>query len=137
MARHTEETLGRTRIAQVLDLQLTHATLEARQTVRLVASKNGQVVDLLPALLTVVRTRQTHQAAVSEHQEVQVAAERLVALETLEALDVPAVVAQLVRVPLEDGVMALLTRLGGNRGRAGDLSHGRGKERGKLGVLMY
>lgn len=124
VARHAEEALGRAGIAEVLDFQLAQAALEAAQAVGLVAGQYGQVVDLLVALLARIQALRAHQQPVSEHKEIGVTAQRLFALEALEAVDMPAVVAELVCMTLVDLDVTSLASLGNHHLACQNFGHG-------------
>jgi hypothetical protein len=64
MARHAEDTLRGTGISEVLDLALAVPTAEAIRTKGLVASKDGQILNLVPAVITAVCAVVTYQGAI-------------------------------------------------------------------------
>jgi hypothetical protein len=64
MARHAEDSLRGTGISEVLDLALAVPTSEAIRTEGLVTSKDGQVLDLVPAVVTAVCAIVAYQGAI-------------------------------------------------------------------------
>jgi hypothetical protein len=91
VARHAEDTLRGACIAQVLDLALAVAAAEAIGTEGLVARQDGQVLDLVAAVVAAVCAVVAYQRAVAEQQEVRIRVEQGAAGVAAEAVDVPSV----------------------------------------------
>jgi hypothetical protein len=66
MTRHAEDTLRGTGISEVLDLALAVPTPEAIRTECLVASKDSQVLNLVPAVIAAVSAIVAYQGAIAE-----------------------------------------------------------------------
>ena len=64
MARHAEDTLRSTGISEVLDLAFAVPTAEAIRTKGLVTSKDGQILNLVPAVITAVCAIVAYQGAI-------------------------------------------------------------------------
>lgn len=64
MARHAEDSLRGTGISEVLDLALAVPTPEAIRTEGLVTSKDGQVLNLVPAVVAAVCAIVAYQGAI-------------------------------------------------------------------------
>ena len=75
MAAHTEDTLGSARIAQILNLPFAVATAEAARAEGLVASKDGQVFDLVAAGVATVGAVVANEGAVAEQEQIGVGIE--------------------------------------------------------------
>ena len=91
MARHAEDALGGAGIAQVLDLSLAVAAAEAVGTEGLVAGQDGEVLDLVAAVVAAVGAVIADEGAIAEQQQVGVRVEQGAAGIAAEAVDVPAV----------------------------------------------
>ena len=91
MTRHAEDTLRSAGIAQVLDLALAIPTAEAVGTEGLVASQDGQIFDLVAAVVAAICTVVAYQRAVAEQQQIRVRVEEGAARVAAEAVDVPSV----------------------------------------------
>ena len=91
MTAHAEDALGCPRIAEILDLPLAIATSEACFAEGLVASQDGQVLDLISASIAAVRARVANERAISKQEEVRVGVERRATVVASEAIDVPSV----------------------------------------------
>lgn len=91
MAGHAKDTLRGAGIAQVLDLALAVAAAEAIGAEGLVARQDGQVFDLVAAVVAAVGAVVAYQGAVAEQQEVRVRVEQGAAGVAAEAVDVPSV----------------------------------------------
>jgi hypothetical protein len=91
VARHAEDTLRCACIAQVLDLALAVPAAEAVGTKGLVARQDGQVLDLVAAVVAAVCAVVAYQRAVAEQQEVRIRVEQSAAGVAAEAVDVPSV----------------------------------------------
>ena len=91
MARHAEDALRRAGIAQILDLALAVPTPETVRTEGLVTRQDGQVFDLVAAVVTAVRAIVAYQRAIAEEQEVRIRVEEGAAGVAAEAVDVPSV----------------------------------------------
>lgn len=91
MARHAEDALRGAGIAQVLDLPLAVAAPETVRTEGLVAREDGQVLDLVAAVVAAVRAVVAYQRPVAEQQQVRVRVEERAARVAAEAVDVPSV----------------------------------------------
>ena len=89
MAFHAKDTLGSSRIAKVVNLAFAVAALEAGGTESLVARKDRQFFDLLPAGTTAIGTVVADKGPVPEHQEVRVRVKKGSAAVAAEAFDVP------------------------------------------------
>lgn len=91
VARHAEDALRGAGIAQVLNLALAVAAAEAVGAEGLVARQNGQVLDLVAAVVAAVCAVVAYQRAVAEQQQVCVRVEKGAARVAAEAVDVPSV----------------------------------------------
>jgi hypothetical protein len=91
VAGHAEDTLRGAGIAQVLDLALAVPTPEAVGTEGLVAGQDGQVLDLVAAMIATVGTVVAYQGAVAEEQQVRIRVEEGAARVAAEAVDMPSV----------------------------------------------
>ena len=91
MAGHAEDALGSACIAQVLDLPLAIPAPEAVGAKGLVAGQDGEVFDLVAAVIAAVGAVVADQGAVSEQQQVGVRVEQGAAGVAAEAVDVPSV----------------------------------------------
>lgn len=91
MARHAEDALGGASIAQVLDLALAVAASEAIRTEGLVPRQNGEILNLIAAVVAAVGAVVADQRAVSEQQQVGVRVEQRAARVAAEAVNVPSV----------------------------------------------
>jgi len=91
MAGHAEDTLRSSGIAEVLDLALAVATPEAIGAEGLVAREDGEVFDLVAAVVAAICAVVAYQGAVPEQQEVCVRVEQGAARIAAEAVDVPSV----------------------------------------------
>lgn len=91
MARHAKDALRGAGIAEVLNLALAVSTSEAIGTEGLVARQDGQVLDLVAAVVAAVCTVVAYQGAVAEEQQVGVRVEQGAARVAAEAVDVPSV----------------------------------------------
>ena len=91
MARHAEDALRGAGIAQVLDLALAVPAPETVRTEGLVAGQDGQVLDLVAAVVAAVGAVVAYQRAVAEQQQVRVRVEEGAAGVAAEAVDVPSV----------------------------------------------
>jgi hypothetical protein len=91
VARHAKDALRGARIAQVFDLALAVPAAEAVGTEGLVACQNGQILDLVAAVVATVCAVVAYQRAVAEEQEVRVRVEQGAARVAAEAVDVPSV----------------------------------------------
>ena len=113
VARHAEDALRGTGIAQVFDLPLAVAAPEAVCTKGLVASQDGQVLDLVAAVVAAVGAVVAYQRAVAEQQQVRVRVEESAARVAAEAVDVPSVPRCVVSVllPLPFDCLRLHTEL--------------------------
>jgi hypothetical protein len=68
MTGHTEDTLRSAGIAQVLDLALAIPTPEAVGTEGLVAGQDGEILDLVAAVVAAICAVVAYQGAVAEEQ---------------------------------------------------------------------
>ena len=91
MARHAEDTLRCAGIAQVLDLALAVSTSETVCTEGLVAGQDGQVLDLVAAVVAAICAVVAYERAVAEEQQVRVRVEEGAASVAAEAVNVPSV----------------------------------------------
>jgi hypothetical protein len=91
MTGHAEDALRGTGIAQVLDLALAVPTPETVCTEGLVAGQNGQVFDLVPAMVAAICAVVADERAVAEQEEVRIRVEEGAACVATEAVDVPSV----------------------------------------------
>lgn len=89
MAVHAEYSLGRTSIAQVLNLFLAVSTPEALSAERLVTRQNSQVLYLVATGIAAVRAVAANQGAVAQEEEVRVRVEKGSASAASETIDVP------------------------------------------------
>ena len=114
MARHAENTLRGTGISKVLNLALAVPAPEAVGTEGLVSSENGQVLNLVAAVVAAVCAVIAYQGPIAEEQEVGVGIEECTAGVAAEAVNVPS-------VPSYEHVSAIRRAmrcgLGGARGR--------------------
>ena len=90
MTVHAEHALGGACIAQILDLLLAIATSETSGAVCLVASEDGQILDLVAAGAAAVGTVVADERAIAEQEEVGIGVEEGAAGVAAEAVDVPA-----------------------------------------------
>lgn len=91
MAGHAEDALRGAGIAQVLDLALAVAAAEAVCAEGLVARQDGQVLDLVAAVVAAVGAVVAYQRAVAQQQQVRVRVEEGAARVAAEAVNVPSV----------------------------------------------
>jgi hypothetical protein len=91
VTRHAEDTLRGAGIAQVLDLALAVAAAEAIGTEGLVARQDGQVLNLVAAVVAAVCAVVAYQRAVAEEEQVGVRVEQGAARVAAEAVDMPSV----------------------------------------------
>jgi hypothetical protein len=91
MAGHAEDALGSACIAQVLNLPLAIPAPEAVGAKGLVAGQDGEVFDLVPAVVAAIGAVVADQGAVSEQQQVGVRVEQGAARVAAEAVNVPSV----------------------------------------------
>jgi hypothetical protein len=91
VARHAEDALRGAGIAQVLDLALAVAAAEAIGAEGLVARQDGQILDLVAAVVAAICAVVAYQRAVAEQQQVRVRVEQGAAGVAAEAVDVPSV----------------------------------------------
>jgi hypothetical protein len=91
MTGHAEDTLRSAGIAQVLDLALAIPTPEAVGTEGLVAGQDGEILDLVAAVVAAICAVVAYQGAVAEEQQVRVRVEQRAARVAAEAVDVPSV----------------------------------------------
>lgn len=91
MAGHAEDALRGACIAQILDLPLAVPAPEAVGAKGLVAGQDGEVFDLVPAVVAAVGAVVADQGAVSEQQQVGVRVEQGAARVAAKAVDVPSV----------------------------------------------
>jgi len=91
MALHTEDALACTSIAQVFNLPLAVATLEAVGTERLIAGQDREVFDFVPACAAAVGAIIANEGAITKKEEVGVGIEEGAACVATEAVDVPSV----------------------------------------------
>jgi len=111
MTRHTEDTLRSAGIAQVLDLALAIPTAEAVGTEGLVASQDGQIFDLVAAVVAAICTVVAYQRAVAEQQQIRVRVEEGAARVAAEAVDVPSVPGELEGLAFLEDLSASLARI--------------------------
>jgi hypothetical protein len=91
VARHAEDALRRAGIAQVLDLALAVTAAETVGAEGLVARQDGQVLDLVAAVVAAICAVVAYQRAIAEQQQVRVRVEQGAAGIAAEAVDVPSV----------------------------------------------
>lgn len=91
MACHAEDALRGTGIAEVFNLALAVPASEAISTEGLVASQDGQVLDLVAAVVAAVGAVVAYEGAVAEEEQVGIGVEERVARVAAEAVDVPSV----------------------------------------------
>lgn len=89
MAIHAENTLGRPRIAEVLNLPFAVTATEALSTEGLVAGENSQILDLVTTRVTAIGTVAADQGSVTEEEEVGVRVEEGTAGAAAETVDMP------------------------------------------------
>jgi hypothetical protein len=103
VAGHAEDALRRAGIAQVLDLALAVAAAETVGAEGLVARQDGQVLDLVTAMVAAVCTIVTNQRAVAQQQQVRIRVEQRAARVAAEAIDMPSVPRCLLSVSHSQG----------------------------------
>jgi hypothetical protein len=91
MTRHAEYALRRASIAKVLNLALAVPASEAVGTESLVTGQDGQVLDLVAAVIAAVCAVVAYQRAVAEKQQIRIRVEEGTASVAAEAVDVPSV----------------------------------------------
>jgi hypothetical protein len=91
VARHAEDALRGAGIAQVLDFALAVAAAEAIGAEGLVARQDGQILDLVAAVVAAICAVVAYQRAVAEQQQVRVRVEQGAAGVAAEAVDMPSV----------------------------------------------
>jgi hypothetical protein len=91
VTRHAEYTLRRASIAEILNLALAVPASEAVGTESLVTGQDGQVLDLVAAVVAAVCAVVAYQRAVAEEQQVRIRVEEGAARVAAEAVDVPSV----------------------------------------------
>ena len=91
MAGHAENTLRGSGITEVLDLALAISTPEAIGAEGLVAREDGEVFDLVAAVVAAICAVVAYQGTVTQQQEVCVRVEQGAARIAAEAVDVPSV----------------------------------------------
>lgn len=91
MTGHAEDTLRGASIAQILNLALAVPAPEAVCTKGLVAGQDGQVLDLVAAVVAAVCAIVAYQGAVAEEQQIGIRVEQGAAGVAAEAVDVPSV----------------------------------------------
>jgi hypothetical protein len=91
MTGHAEDTLRSAGIAQVLDLALAIPAPEAVGTEGLVAGQDGEILDLVAAVVAAICAVVAYQGAVAEEQQVRVRVEQRAARVAAEAVNVPSV----------------------------------------------
>lgn len=111
MAGHAEDALRGACIAQILDLPLAVPAPEAVGAKGLVAGQDGEVFDLVPAVVAAVGAVVADQGAVSEQQQVGVRVEQGAARVAAEAVDVPSVASELKSLALLEDLTAPLARV--------------------------
>lgn len=89
MARHAKDALRSAGIAQVLDLTLAVPASETIGAEGLVASQNGQVLDLVAAVVAAVCAIVADEGAIAEEKEVCVRVEESAARVAAKAVDMP------------------------------------------------
>jgi hypothetical protein len=111
MARHAEDSLRGASIAQVLDLALAVPASEAVCAKGLVAGQDGQVLDLVSAVVAAVGAVVADERAIAEQEQVGVGVEEGAAGVAAEAVNVPTVASCAVLAVLA----AVIGRLSGAR----------------------
>ena len=91
MTRHAEDTLRGAGIAQVLNLALAIPAPKTVRTEGLITSQDGQILDLVAAVVAAVCTVVAYQGAVAEQQQVRIRVEEGAARVVAEAVDMPSV----------------------------------------------
>lgn len=91
MTCHAKDSLRGAGIAQVLDLLLAVAAAEAVGAKGLVAREDGQVFDLVAAVVAAIRAVVAYQRTVTQQQQVCVRVEQGAARVAAEAVNVPSV----------------------------------------------
>jgi hypothetical protein len=91
VAGHAEDTLRSAGIAQILNLALAVPTPEAVGTEGLVAGQDGQVLNLVAAMIAAIGAVVAYQGAVAEEQQVRIRVEESAARIAAEAVDMPSV----------------------------------------------
>jgi hypothetical protein len=91
MARHAEDTLRGPGIAQILDLALAVAASEAVGAEGLVARQNGQVLDLVAAVVAAICAVVADERAIAEQEQVRIRVEERATGVAAEAVNVPSV----------------------------------------------
>jgi hypothetical protein len=91
VARHAEDTLTCARIAEILNLPFTVPAAEAIGAEGLVPCEDGQILDLVSAVIAAVGAVVADEGAVAEEKEVRIGIEEGTAGVAAEAIDVPSV----------------------------------------------
>jgi hypothetical protein len=91
VAGHAKNALRGTSIAQVLDFALAIPTAKTVGTEGLISCQDGQVFNLITAMVTAVCAVVTYQGAIAEQQQVRIGVEEGAAGVAAEAVDVPSV----------------------------------------------
>lgn len=124
MAGHAEDALRGAGIAQVLDLLLAVAAAEAVGAEGLVAREDGQVFDLVAAVVAAIRAVVAYQRAVAQQQQVGVRVEQGAARVAAEAVNVPSVAGCAVSVSVCMYICSWRRRGGRASARDGRVSEG-------------
>jgi hypothetical protein len=91
MAIHTEDSLRRARIPQILNLLLAVPAFEAVGAEGLVASQDGQILNLVPTAAAAICAVVADQGAIAEEKKVRIGVEQGAASITPKAVDMPSV----------------------------------------------
>lgn len=91
VAFHAEYPLRRPRILQVLDFLPTASAPKACGTESLVAGKDGEILDLVPARTAAICTVVANERTIAEEEEVGVGIQEGAAGVTAETVNVPAI----------------------------------------------
>lgn len=111
MTGHAEDTLRGASIAQILNLALAVPAPEAVCTKGLVAGQDGQVLDLVAAVVAAVCAIVAYQGAVAEEQQIGIRVEQGAAGVAAEAVDVPSVASELKGLSFLEDLAAPLARV--------------------------
>ena len=72
MAGHTEDALGRSSIAKILNPPLAVPASEATGTICLLSGKNGEILNLVAARAAAIRAAVAYKRSITEQEQVRV-----------------------------------------------------------------
>ena len=91
MAFHTEDPLGRSSIAQVVDFLFAVPAAKTAFAKGLFAGEDGEILDFIPACGTGVGTIAADQGTVAQHEQVSIGVEQSSTSAAAKAIDMPSV----------------------------------------------